>query len=236
MVVGGGSRQGGGYVCEMTIGSLYLVILFLGIQAFCLSVLCITGNPIKLISLFKDTLYDINNTIMDDIEIIMKLLVKYKPDIKFEFTTENPEDSEFIMLIRFEDEFGSKELYVKRSDNWVIVKNKINLLISRSSGICEICDNEMGIKENKIMTCNNCCNDYCFNCYIGIYKTKNGKSICPFCRDGGAWDEDEHPLIVYLTSDYMEKCKTRDEDYDYDEWKRETNIQELIKRFLKENS
>lgn len=50
-------------------------------------------------------------------------------------------------------------------------KNNINY-------ICNICYNE----RSKSIFCNKCSNDFCYKCYIDIFKKNQGLIICPYCR------------------------------------------------------
>jgi hypothetical protein len=67
-----------------------------------------------------------------------------------------------------------------KEENWKQIKRRIDLIISNGNE-CKICYEEFD-KEYHTITCKECDNVICFNCYINILKTNNGTYTCPYCK------------------------------------------------------
>jgi len=65
-------------------------------------------------------------------------------------------------------------------DKWKHLKKRIEKIIELKNGRdCLICCNPI---ESSI-SCNECCNSWCGECYINIFKSNQGIIKCPFCKN-----------------------------------------------------
>ena len=60
---------------------------------------------------------------------------------------------------------------------------KIQKLNTKQPGTCPICFTDAsGISGCYLVSCNNCCFEYCCGCYLKLFKLGKGIITCPFCR------------------------------------------------------
>jgi hypothetical protein len=70
------------------------------------------------------------------------------------------------------------KITILQNDKWNKIKKHIEHKLNGFSGECSICLN----KIIKNVSCNNCLNNWCGDCYINLFKNGKGIIICPYCR------------------------------------------------------
>ena len=93
------------------------------------------------------------------------------------------------------------EIYMNINDTWEQNKKRIDLNITQYIRECIIC-NEI----KKLRFCDKCLNQYCNLCHAHIIIKNEGKTICPFCRNGGI-EDDFNNLFSIKACNAMKKLR-----------------------------
>lgn len=117
-----------------------------------------------------------------------------------------------IILEKYKDH----EFKFEKSE--IIIDNRYTITILEDNKCCDIekhinkkinkCDDECEICFNKIINnfiCPKCINNYCYDCYIDLFKRNKGVIICPFCRYKSGkkiYDDD-------IINEFIEKIKAK---------------------------
>lgn len=79
---------------------------------------------------------------------------------------------------------GSSIMTISKGMTWrqinrAVVKKRDSVPCDR---ICDICCEERSANDVNV-SCNHCANDFCVECYIGLFRSGNGIIKCPYCRN-----------------------------------------------------
>jgi len=97
------------------------------------------------------------------------------------------EDTNHTFNFQINDETGHMEIIINENkcitylgDKWKHLKKRIDRIIELKNGRdCLICCNPVVSS----ISCNECCNTWCDDCYINLFRSNQGIIKCPFCKD-----------------------------------------------------
>lgn len=108
-----------------------------------------------------------NKTIVNE---IARELVKHLPKSKFTY------EKKWNGLLLTID--NTEKIFIKETDTWELVKQKIDKRFAMDNFECGICD-----EDSPMMTCCiECNNKICYACYLILTIENDGLCICSFCR------------------------------------------------------
>ena len=104
--------------------------------------------------------------------LIYELLQKNYPKHKFALKTYVKFNTVFYEIIIND----TKQITLEKNVTWNLIKLLVKKKLEKRTE-CEICYDNMSN-----VSCSNCSNYFCGDCYIDIMKKNEGFIVCPFCR------------------------------------------------------
>lgn len=85
---------------------------------------------------------------------------------------------------------------IDKNTDWSKTKRNIDLKINpKINKTCDICE-ETEMMEIRRISCPECSNEFCLNCYVNIFRQNQGLIICPYCRF--EYGELKPPILIEL--------------------------------------
>jgi hypothetical protein len=106
-------------------------------------------------------------------ECVKRGLARDFPDDHFSYGRTNFEHKMRVIVN------GNACFTILDDHSWDEIKRCVERKKNQTLEGCMICFND----DQKLVTCNRCCNGVCIKCYINDFKINNGILTCAFCRN-----------------------------------------------------
>lgn len=126
----------------------------------------------------------IRRTVEEKMNDIIRRAVEEYPNVKLTFKRYIGGISMFL---------DGKMIYIKSTDDWERVKQKIESRLNPDNKQCGVCCETAPIN----VCCAECANRICICCHITIHITNNGGYNCPYCRKSSNEPDDVIKHVEY---------------------------------------